>query len=654
MLVFELFSQTPIRSVVNSYTNVTWVSSTNHIKIENSVDFSVGDTVLIIQIKGADIVVDQTAAFGDITAYNEAGNYEFAIIDSINYTTNEVVLSCNLQRNYDVNGIVQFVSVPNYHRAIVDSTLTAKRWDFTEEEGGVLAIIVRDTLFLNANISVEGKGLWGGNPVYDANSISACAADNSVYQNYYYGVASDDYAGYKGGGITNDNSLYLRGRGKLANGGGGGNTLDAAGGGGGNYGVGGRGGKEADFCSSPMEVGGEGGAALLYTNLENRIFLGGGGGSGTQEVSGGDASAGGYGGGIAIIIAENIVGNGYEIDANGESVVGIVAEESTGGGGAGGTVLLDVQNYIGELNISTQGGNGGSAQPGSISYCRGTGGGGGGGLIWHNGTSMPSNVNVTLSGGLAGNHIGSGCDAFIGDTGSDGGLLSELTIPYNCILFCAPENNYISAAQTICSGNLPDELTGTLPTGGTGSYSYQWQYSTDQVTWVDVPGISDLQDYQPPILNTTWYFRRIVDPGPCQSISNNITIEVVDAPVISAGSDTVVCSGDNIVLTGSIVYEPLCEEATTEVQVNLQTSSFAEEIYWWIEDESGVVVAGQYGPGLYSSTPQIYNYTFNLEPGDYYLFAYDTFGDTWHGGGITVIPQEGRSIMNFDPPYCVG
>ncbi|MBS1782390.1 MAG: hypothetical protein JSS78_04940, partial [Bacteroidetes bacterium] len=43
-------------------------------------------------------------------------------------------------------------------------------------------------------------------------------------------------------------------------------------------------------------------------------------------------------------------------------------------------------------------------------------------------------------------------------------------------------NDSVSASQTICSGSAPTALTGSTPTGGNGSFNYQWQSSTTSAT----------------------------------------------------------------------------------------------------------------------------------------------------------------------------
>ncbi|HEX6915934.1 MAG TPA: PKD domain-containing protein, partial [Chitinophagaceae bacterium] len=88
--------------------------------------------------------------------------------------------------------------------------------------------------------------------------------------------------------------------------------------------------------------------------------------------------------------------------------------------------------------------------------------------------------------------------------------------------------NAIGADQTICQGNAPAPLNnaGTL-TGGNGSYTYQWQVSTDGVNWTDIPGATAIS-YSPGILNDTTYYRRNVSSGLCGSTSNTTTINVFE------------------------------------------------------------------------------------------------------------------------------
>lgn len=107
-------------------------------------------------------------------------------------------------------------------------------------------------------------------------------------------------------------------------------------------------------------------------------------------------------------------------------------------------------------------------------------------------------------------------------------------------------DNIISQNQTICSGQAPTILSGAMPTGGNGSYSYQWQSSTNVITWSSTTGGSS-QSFSPGILTQSTYYRRIVSSGVCTpNSSDSVLITVL--PLI--GNNTIqgaqtICVGVN-------------------------------------------------------------------------------------------------------------
>ncbi len=90
-------------------------------------------------------------------------------------------------------------------------------------------------------------------------------------------------------------------------------------------------------------------------------------------------------------------------------------------------------------------------------------------------------------------------------------------------------NFNIAGSQIICAGFAPASILGELPTGGGGNYTYQWQNSTDNINWVNIGGAT-AQDYQPPVLSNTTYYRRIVNTPQCSATSNAVTITVNPTP----------------------------------------------------------------------------------------------------------------------------
>lgn len=400
----------------NSMTPVTGVNApTNQVTVSNIGGFTVGDTVLLIQMKGAQMNTSNTASFGDISDIGEAGNYEFATICEI--TGNTVTFDYQLTRTYDASDYVQMIQVPVYQNVNVIGTLTENFWDTNAGTGGVLVIWARGWVRLSGNISMNDRGFRGG---WDLNSYAPtcdcnCGVSPPVYSDYYY-PSGNCRASSKGESIVDSVAAREFGRGKQAAGGGGSNDHNAGGGGGGNYGGGGNGGTAINpscffgaYCQG--QYPGVGGLALntYINNGQNRIFMGSGGGSGHDNNTTG--TPGVRGGGIVIIVADSLNGNGGTIMANGKSQLFASSGDGAGGGGGGGTILLDVQSYANNpLNLSVVGGKGGdNSWCCATTNCKGPGGGGGGGVIWTSGIGFPGSVVTTVTGGIAGTQTGAAC-----------------------------------------------------------------------------------------------------------------------------------------------------------------------------------------------------------------------------------------------------
>ncbi|MEW5845412.1 MAG: gliding motility-associated C-terminal domain-containing protein [Bacteroidota bacterium] len=90
--------------------------------------------------------------------------------------------------------------------------------------------------------------------------------------------------------------------------------------------------------------------------------------------------------------------------------------------------------------------------------------------------------------------------------------------------------NTISSDQTICFNDVPAQLTGPVPGGGSGAYSYRWQQSTTGASgpFTNISGATS-QNYSPPALTSNTWYRRVVTSGSCVSISNVVAITVLPA-----------------------------------------------------------------------------------------------------------------------------
>ncbi|MFT3681975.1 MAG: PKD domain-containing protein [Ferruginibacter sp.] len=78
-------------------------------------------------------------------------------------------------------------------------------------------------------------------------------------------------------------------------------------------------------------------------------------------------------------------------------------------------------------------------------------------------------------------------------------------------------NNIINPSQSVCINTQPAIITGQPATGGDGTPAYQWQQSTDSVTWGSITGETGL-DYTPPVLTATTFYRRIAYTTLCSGV----------------------------------------------------------------------------------------------------------------------------------------
>ncbi len=446
----NLVSNVGIQDIINTYTPVVAINPCfNIITVEDAGTFNIGDTVLIMQMKGAVIDSSNTASFGNITNYQNAGNYEFNYVKS--KSGNNIELKNNLTRQYDIlNGKVQLIRVPYYDKANVTNTLTCLPWDGSK--GGVLAFIVKDTLELHANLDVTGKGFSGGLSPNSNLNIANCFVD------LIYTSVGNPKAAAKGESVYDVGSDKKWGKGPLGTAGGGGLDHNSGGGGGSNGGQGGKGGYEVEGCGATFDNGGRGAKPAIYNNTVNKIFMGGGGGAGHANNANGFNMNGGNGGGIVIATASKIISNGFKIIASGadgafcDSTL-YDCNDGNGGGGGGGVVLLNIKNYLTPAAIINRGGNGGDLRSFNKTFFRdrlGPGAGAGGGIVWLSSPTIPANLSVDIAGGKNGVIISDNNNPYGATSGQTGLQLFDLKIPIDTITY-TPNIDSVRIGKTITS-----------------------------------------------------------------------------------------------------------------------------------------------------------------------------------------------------------
>jgi gliding motility-associated-like protein len=513
-----------LNTVVNCYSPVTnnVTAGATSVTVNNSggnnCNWECGDMVMIYQAQGASINTADSPTYGDITAYNNSGLYEFNYVTSM--SGNTVNLQNPVTNNYTASGRVQLIKVPSYTTLTVNAgaSIVPVLWQDGGgfRKGGVVAIHCVGTVTVNGTIQATSFGFRPG-----ATEQNTSGTGTNFVASYVSTSSSD--GAEKGESIAGFGAEYATGaynRGAPANGGGGGNGHNAGGGGGANglngtpwngqgimctscpgtaawlldpYVVangnvlttssgGGRGGysygssNQNALTTAPSNAnwggdnrdpnGGLGGRPLVI-NPQTRIFFGGGGGAG--DSNNGSNAPGGSGGGIVYIIAPNITGSG-SIRAQGGAAVNQIstsngsANDAPAGGGGGGTIIIK-GTVANSLTLDVTGGKGGDQGPlGSES--EGPGGGGGGGYIAIT-SGSPTQI---ISGGLSGMTLSSSLTEFVENGATNGGTGQTGTVPSTFITYTVTDIT-ATVNTPICVGNAINFTTVVSTPGGTFAWT---------------------------------------------------------------------------------------------------------------------------------------------------------------------------------------
>jgi gliding motility-associated-like protein len=110
----------------------------------------------------------------------------------------------------------------------------------------------------------------------------------------------------------------------------------------------------------------------------------------------------------------------------------------------------------------------------------------------------------------------------------------------------------IGPNQTVCASSTPVPLASTTaPSGGYGTYTYQWESSPDNLTWTTVAGAT-AATYAPGPLVATIYYRRRINSGSCaEQISNAVKLELQPQllTAVTLATPATQCAGTSLVFT---------------------------------------------------------------------------------------------------------
>ncbi|MBK8610791.1 MAG: gliding motility-associated C-terminal domain-containing protein [Chitinophagaceae bacterium] len=568
----------PISNIINDYTPITAFDiCANKITVEDATKYNPGDTVLMVQMKGAIIDSTNTAGFGTINNYRNAGNYEFNYVKS--KAGNIIELRNTVLRQYDIPvGKVQLVRVPYYTDVTVSGTLTCLPWD--GKKGGILVLNAANSVDLNADIDVNGRGFIGGQALTNIPGAG-------MYNQTDYAYPSNLVDGTrKGEGIAEVSENLIFCRGPLASGGGGGNSSNAGGGGGGNGGIGGRGGNEWGGSPIILTNGGLGGNNYVYNSATNKIFMGGAGGSG----HGNDATAtpGGNGAGIVMINTNTIRPNTGKILANGAQGPDCLnistCADGVGGGGAGGTIIINAQTISGNFQIQANGGKGADNNINGPN-AHGPGGGGAGGALLVNSAALLGNITLNNNGGIAGRAINQGNSNWGALPGNNGLLLPNFNIPFSSTAFRKNIDSVrIKDSLMVCASF---DFKGLAYVNTSAVVTWQWSFGDG--------ANASTQNTTHTYSNAGTYMVRLVvtDINGC---ADTVSKSILIAPfTVDAGNDTTICTVNPVSVTlrasagASYAWAPAALLNNPAIQNPVATITGSTTFYVTITSATGCV-----------------------------------------------------------------
>ena len=378
-----------ISGVVNTYKTISNISGVN-ITLGNTTGLAIDDSVMIIQMTG----ISGGGNTGGTD--NGAGNFHIATITGV-FGSGITIDKAVVKTFSPSTEKVQLVKIAKYTSDVtIAGTVSAQPWDGST--GGVIFIdACENNITLNANISASGAGFfgrnsngnetstacgqaqsfldtpeenWGTNPVYYGNNYANFVANSGGTGRGGHGGCDDTQGSPDGGaGVGGDGANSTSG------------TLSSGGGGGG-YGGGGTGGGNgtavSGFDATPV-------ANIFDTANDLRFFMGATGGSEAEW-----APATGNGGGIVIILADNVTTGGANRDIlsdgdagpnTGSFTFGASPSRVTGGAGGAGYIAIKANTINSTVRAYARGGTAtvqtAPASPTFIEY----GGPGGGGFI---------------------------------------------------------------------------------------------------------------------------------------------------------------------------------------------------------------------------------------------------------------------------------
>ena len=130
----------------------------------------------------------------------------------------------------------------------------------------------------------------------------------------------------------------------------------------------------------------------------------------------------------------------------------------------------------------------------------------------------------------------------------------------------------IPQTQSVCRGNTLQVVVGTAASGGVSSV-YQWQWSTNGVTWDAAPIPNNSQNYNyPNAVSTSFFLRRAWISQACGTVYSNV-LSVSVLPIYADTLQDAVCQGYAYQNNGFDISEAETADATVVVRTRQLQSS---------------------------------------------------------------------------------
>ena len=218
-----------------------------------------------------------------------------------------------------------------------------------------------------------------------------------------------------------------------------------------------------------------------------------------------------------------------------------------------------------------------------------------------------------------------------------------------------------AATLTQCTGGNPGSFTAAAPSGGSGTYSYQWQESANCTgTWTTATaesGGSTSLSFDPPALNTvgSMCYRLLVTDANCTANTTtsttktyNIVADPAPPTATQSPASTNVCVGTTVTLTsptlgaggtGTQAFEYSITSATTSFSTTVPTiTTVAGANNIWIRTTAT-------GTGCNTSTATAYTWTGIAYPAAAATTNFSTVNCTNPTATLTATPATGVSYL---------